>query len=153
MASNAKVTDNGWDKFKKTLRQLGDMEVVVGVPGAIDFSTPTVAAIGTIHEFGSADGTIPSRSFLRSTFDINKAKYDKLLRKYAEGVAKSKKVDAKALFVVGETTRTDVINRIRQKEIPQDPRGLANKPDGTALVDTGNLVDSIISQVRKREGK
>ena len=159
MASGIKETDNGWNNLKKSLLKLGNLEVVVGVPGRINFSVPTTAAIGAVHEFGSTDGTIPERSFLRSTFDVNEAKYTKLLAKYSAAVVKTHKQDAAALFRVGETVRNDVVNRIRKGEIKQDlkPETIDGFIYGTqtrrgnnpALIASGNLVGSIVSEVRK----
>jgi len=144
--------DTGWKKFKKSLRRMGGLEVVVGIPGEIDFSRPTTAAIGAVHEFGSTDGTIPERSFIRSTFDQNERKYDRALQKEITRAIKTRSGSEGALFVVGEQARADVINRIVSREIKQDlkPATIARKGSDTALVDTGNLVGSIEAKVRKR---
>jgi hypothetical protein len=153
MASGVKDTDNGWKSFQKMLRSIGEDEVVIGIPGEINFSIPTTAAIGMVHEFGSEDGTIPERSFIRSTFDKNASKYSRLLNKWIEEAARKKKPNARALFVLGETARADVIASIVNQEIVQDlaESTLARKsPRTKALIDTGNLVGSIVSIVRKR---
>lgn len=150
MASSAKfIGKDGWKGFKKTLAKLDGAEVTVGVPGEVDFSGPNTAAIGMVHEFGSADGTIPERSFIRSTFDINESKYRKLMEGLIKKATKAGKFRVHTLFQLGETARADIVKRIVGKEIPQDPRGLGNKPDGTALVETGNLIGSIVSTVRR----
>jgi hypothetical protein len=144
--------DNGWNALKKSLRKLGDQEVVAGILGDIDFSLPTVAAIGLVHEFGSPERNIPERSFIRSTFDKNEAKYTRLLQESVRKVVRTKKIDKAALFRLGETARKDIVNRIVQGEIKQGlkPKTIARKGSSTALVDTGALVGSIVSKVRKR---
>lgn len=159
MASTVKERDTGWNKLKKTLAKVGDFEVVVGIPGDINFKIPTTAAIGAVHEFGSLDGTIRERSFLRSTFDLNERKYVQLLNKLIGKTVKSKRIDEAALFQTGETVRGDVLNRIRKREIVQDikeatkqafvPGTKTRRGDSPALVNTGNLLGSIVSKVRK----
>ncbi len=143
--------DRGWRSFKKRLARIGQSEVVVGIPGEIDFSVPNTAAIGMVHEFGSTDGTIPERSFLRSTFDANRAKYDALLERLTRKQLRGGINYEASLFRVGETARGDVIKRIKSKEITQGlaPSTIARKGSDTALVDTGALVGSIVSKVRK----
>lgn len=160
MASKITEKDNGWNAVKGVLRKLGDKEVVVGIPGPINFSKPTQAAIGVVHEFGSPARGIPNRSYLRSTFDKNETKYARILERYVASSIRGKKVDEAALFVVGETVRGDVINAIRLRQIPQDlkeatkrariaPGSPTRRGDGPALINTGGLVGSIISKVRR----
>lgn len=143
--------DNGWKAFAKTVGKLDDKQVVVGIPGEINFDVPTTAAIGMVHEFGSLDGTIPERSFLRSTFDGNRRKYASLLEKFVKASLKSRKPNTRSLTIVGEIVRGDIVKRVRDKDIKQDlqPATIARKGSDTALVDTGNLIGSIVSQVRK----
>jgi len=148
--------DNGWKAFRKSLASLGDLEVLVGIPGEINFSVPTQAAIGAVHEFGSVDGRVPERSFLRSTFDVNEQKYTKMLEEAVKKQVKTKTRDAGALFKLGEIARGDVINRIRKQEIKQDLAESTLKgkaPRTKALIDSGALVGSITSEVRKRSKK
>jgi len=151
--ASIKEIDTGWNRFKKSLARIGDKEVIVGIPGEVDFSKPTTAAIGMIHEFGSADGTIPERSFIRSTFDKNVNKYERELKKrLTSSIRKTKMADDAALFQVGEIARADVINSIVKREIKQDlkPETIARKGSSTALIDTGNLIGSIESKVRSK---
>ena len=154
MASSATVKDTGWDQFKKVLRKLGESEVVVGIPGPVDFGVPNTAAIGMVQEFGSEDGHVPARSFIRSTFDTNEKKYTKLLERVLEKVAKTKRPQESALFQVGEVARGDVIERIVSQNLDHLPLAdstLAAKfPKSKALIDSGTLVDSITSEVRRK---
>jgi hypothetical protein len=139
--------DNGWKKFQKTLGKMGGMEVVVGIPGE-----GLQVDKGFTHEFGSADGDIPERSFIRSTFDVNEKKYAKIMEDGLKKQVKTGQRDASMLFKLGEVARGDVINRIRNQEIKQDlaPATLEGKaPRTKALIDSGAMVGSIVSEVRK----
>ncbi len=58
--------------------------VRVGVQGSDAAVQPegarlSMAQIATVHEFGSSDGRVPQRSFLRSTFDEKKGELEKLI--------------------------------------------------------------------------
>ena len=160
MATKLIDKDKGWNRLKKTLKSFKDEELVVGIPGKIDFNVPTQAAIGTVQEFGSVDGKLGSRSFLRSTFDKNVNKYSKELTANIKRAVKKGSPAKQGLFVLGETVRKDVINAIENKEIRQDladatkaafvPGTKTRRGDGVALVSTGSMVDAIVSVIRKR---
>ena len=163
MAKKTKVveTDKGWAALKRTLARIPDKELAVGIPGAIDLNARplSVGSIGTVHEFGSLDGTIPERSFLRSTFDANVRKYTRSLSQQIRRAIERNAPQEAALFRLGEKVRQDVIDRIRNREIKQGIKESTKKAfiatgsqtrrgDGPALVNTGRLVDSIVSVVR-----
>jgi hypothetical protein len=74
------VTDKdlGWDKLFSQVKEIADargMRVRVGVldgdggDAREEGSDLSVAEIAAVNEFGTEDGHIPERSFLRSTFD------------------------------------------------------------------------------------
>ena len=158
-ASRVIDKDKGWKRLKKTLKSFSD-ELVVGIPGKIDFNVPTQGAIGAVHEFGSVDGTIPSRSFLRSTFDKNVGRYNRSLAKHIRRSIERGAPRKQALFMLGERIRKDVLKRIRNGEIVQDisdstkkafvPGTRTRRGDGVALVSTGTMVGSIVAIVRPR---
>ena len=152
--------DKGWKNLKKTLASFKDDELVIGIPGKIDFSVPTQGAIGTVHEFGSVDGSIPSRSFLRSTFDKNISRYNRSLAQHIRRVVKSGSPRKQALFRLGERVRKDVVDRIKNEEIHQGlaestkqafvPNTRIRRGDGHALVNTSTMIGSIVSVIRRR---
>ena len=159
MAASVSDKDKGWKRLKKTLATFGDDELVIGIPGEIDFRVPTQGAIGAVHEFGSVDGTTPSRSFLRSTFDTNVHRYNRSLAQLVRRAVEKGSPRKQALFRLGERIRKDVIKRIQSGEIKQDlkestkmafvPNTKTRRGDGVALVSTGGMVGSIVSVVRK----
>lgn len=161
MASRVIDKDKGWKNLKKTLKSFKDNELVVGIPGKIDFNVPTQAAIGAVQEFGSVDGKIESRSFLRSTFDRNVNKYNKELTENIKRAVKKGSPRKQGLFILGETVRKDVIDAIKNKEIRQDlaeatkqafvPGTRTRRGEGVALVSTGTMVDQIVSVIRPRK--
>lgn len=68
----------------------------------------TNAELAAIHEFGSADGRIPERSFLRSTFNANMPVYLQNLATLLERVFSGKMTVEKAFNIMGAKISTDV---------------------------------------------
>lgn len=150
--------DRGLKRFFKRLRVFDGHEVVVGIPAKEGAETteegPTLAYIAAAHEFGGKNNRPPQRSFLRDTFDIHAKKYGDLMEKAAQRVVKGED-PRKALFVLGETARGDVILRINQGIPPElaastiAAKTRAGKEGTLPLVDTGQLRASIRALVRR----
>ena len=71
------VKDLGFNKIAREFRAAG-RALTVGVQGkegAADRGGISTGAVASIHEFGNAKQDIPERSYLRSTFDRNKRRY------------------------------------------------------------------------------
>ena len=141
--------DMGYKAIKRFFKTAHSRKVDVGIFGdSKDFDSPSYAALGSIHEYGSKDGTIPSRSFIRSTFDENRKKYKKNLTKLIDRAlatrGKIKVEDAYNQF--GEQVIADITRRIVQRKIKQDLK----YRKGTALYDTGGLVGSIDKKVTRK---
>ncbi len=130
----------------------------------------------TVHEFGSMDGRIPQRSFIRSTFDRKTATYQRLVndvaRKVLDGV-----IDADtALGLIGEKFVSDVKATIRagiNPPLADSTLAMRNRkiaklsgsknqskateataagfPSGsvTPLIDTGRMINSIRAVVEQ----
>lgn len=146
--------DHGLKALLKNVAGLSqNHRVTVGIQGpeaVAEHGSVTNAELGMIHEYGASKAGIPQRSFLRATADKGKAKYQKLLLEQAKTVAKSGVNPLQALYVVGETFRTDVIDRIRAGIAPPNtPETLARKRgETTPLIDTGYLIGAITTVTR-----
>lgn len=157
MASSRVIDkDKGFSKFFKRLRELDGLEAVVGIlakQGAqVREGGITMVELGTIHEFGAPGAGIPQRSFLRSTFDENRNKYDRLLKDATKGVVspRTASVPKRALFKVSQVARTDVVKKISSGiPPPNDPATIARKGSSLTLIDKGLLRGSIMAEVRK----
>lgn len=139
---SVKDIDHG---FKAALAVLAktNVDVVVGVLGSAGESEVTIAAI---HEFGSQDGHIPQRSFLRSTIDDRRGEiFDSLelqLKKVKPEIAAGR-VGMQAVSMVRE--------RIRDRISPAlKPATIKRKGSDVPLIDSGRLLQSITSEVRVR---
>lgn len=86
MAGKVFDNDKGWKRIVAAANAAaGRRYVKVGVLGTKadekegDEGGPlTVAEIAAVHEFGTEDGRIPERSFLRSTFDEHKDELERM---------------------------------------------------------------------------
>ena len=121
-------------------------------------STKTTKAtnvmVGAVHEFGSPKNNIPSRSFLRSTFNKKRSEIYKALFKIISseidkgGVSIDFALKKLGVFTKGlvQATFTDAGNG--WKKLKDPTRGGKNKKgQATPLVDTGQLRASIGFQV------
>lgn len=120
--------------------------VYVGIPqgaGRYEDGAP-LAVIGAVHEFGSADGHIPERSFLRVPLRSNHHVFAKV---FTMGVPQ---------VIDGEITLRQLMEQagaraasVSQEAIsegiqpPNAPDTVARKGSSTPLVDTGRLRQSI----------
>lgn len=156
MAENVRVKDKGWNKLTKQMKSASGKGkwAQVGIQGAeagqaiAEHQFNTNVELAVVHEFGTRDGKIPSRPFLRSTFDINQKKYEKAVEKATGKLVDGKKLEGE-LFLVGEQHRMDIINRVRS-----DPfQGLAastlkKRGTGVPLWDTGQLIGSLTTVIK-----
>lgn len=168
--------DKGFKSFQAGLKATGQKTVKVGIQGneatqvhraaerdggAVTGSI-TMVELGSVHEFGATitNGygrgiriVIPQRSFLRSTADQNRRKYDARLEAIIKRLADHpQRYDAEGeLLKLGELVRRDIMDRMRRGEI-EPPIGRqqaeARGELGPPLVDTGMLMNSIRAVVK-----
>lgn len=157
MAARVKVVDKdrGWAQFWKAIDSmkgkgayakvgvLADAEEGgLHVPGA----TLTVAEIAAVQEFGTEDGSIPSRSFVRSTFDEQKEELAEMARRLFFLILQGKQTTGNALNVLGAKLAAEIKKKITTGAgvpPPNAPSTIAAKGSDRPLVDTGRLVNAI----------
>jgi len=160
------VTDRdlGYNRFVRSMAQLraatgaDDAGVYVGVradAGNEPDGTPLVQ-IAAVQEFGSRDGRIPERSYLRSTIDAKQ-------RSYLDALAKA--IDRAAMAPFALTTLRRDLDRLGVRAVadvqititklrtpPNAPSTIERKGSSNSLIDTGRLRQSIDHEVRIRGG-
>ena len=149
MQNNSGTTDKdmGAKAIQKLIESAKNSWVDVGYWGAKKHTDgdETIPAIAANNEFGT--GRIPERSFVRSTADANRARYQRLLMKGAESIIDRKATVQGVLAATGELILSD----IRAKLMKSDPAWpalaestiKARKHGGTQpLFDTGALAAS-----------
>lgn len=132
--------DLGMEQLIHDLDSMGVPLVSVGVRGDTDSDLVTIAAA---NEFGTRDGHVPERSFLRSTADAHQAKYLDMLRDAVDDVLDGRSPD-RSLRRLGSVAVGDVQRTIRDiKQPPNAPSTIRKKGSDNPLIDTGRLRQSI----------
>ncbi len=148
-----RVIDRGWNAIARKLLALSDGRVAsVGVQGEqalADHDGLTNAELAAIHEYGTQDGTIPERSFLRSTEADEEDWISGELAKIAkEKVFKGKDPEG-SILLMGEGFKAKVIKKIKAGLEPPlaDSTVAARGGSDTPLWDTGQLVNALSAEV------
>lgn len=130
----------------------GASAVAVGIQGAQataahDGGSLSTADIGMVHEFGLG---VPERAFMRRTFETRAADINKL------GVALERRMvrNETAMDVALKTIGAAVVGFVQATIAngvppPNAPATVARKGSSTPLVDTGQLRNSITSEIRR----
>lgn len=135
------------DRIMRSLSTLAGVAVTAGVQGQGD-ATPqdddarSLVEIAATNEFGSDDGRVPSRPWLRTAFDRNRAKWKRGAARVpaAMTAGRSGEVELRELGVVmaGDCRET----LLDGPWAPNAPATIAAKGSDQPLVDTGRLVQS-----------
>lgn len=160
MTTQSRVSLN-LDKLEKLIKELGsDYVVKVGIIGAdggeiVDESgNLTMAALGLIHEFGTASGHIPPRSFLRMPLET---KQDELIKglKIAKKTNDAEDINAKEIMEKLGIAAEEVIQQAFDSSgfgqwAPNAPSTIRAKGSSSPLINKGRLRKSISSKVVKK---
>ena len=138
-------------RIEKLLRKMSKApHVAVGIlqDEAVD-NNFSMVDLALVHEFGSKDGRIPQRSFIRSTCDAKRNEHIKLA-----DILQSKIIDGslsirQALGQLGEVAEKDMVQAINNGLKPQlKPATIRRKKSSKPLIDTGRLKGSIKHEIR-----
>lgn len=145
-----KDIDLGMRKLIEALSGFADVpSVVVGVQGSAGSDLVIIAAS---NEFGTEDGHIPERSFLRSTVDDNENEILDDLQAATEAVLDGRSTTTREFGIVGEKVVGMVKERIAAGIEPENaPSTIAAKGSDTPLIDDGRLRNSITHDLRYDE--
>jgi hypothetical protein len=155
--------DRGYRRLVADLRDmhLKGMGVEVGIreeKGAIPYerdafevdgatvSTPgaTLVQVAAVHEFGSRDGRIPERSWLRAPFDRHRKQYERVMLAGIGRVVDGALTLRDLLETVGAVVVGDLQENIAAGIAPANaPYTIARKGSSTPLIDTGRFRQSI----------
>lgn len=150
-----KDIDYGYNKIKKELLKLKSKPFVKnGIlegPGSKLYEDGLkIVDVAKINEFGAVSSkgvVIPSRPFLRQSFDKNKNTYIRIINKGYDDIYSGGKTVKSVLDRVGLQMETDTKKEIQAGEFkPNSPSTIKNKKSSRPLVDTGQLINSIVSK-------
>lgn len=147
--------DRGYKRLIRNWLALGTRQVLVGVRSRDGFKTRegdslNLAGIASANEFGTADGRVPERSFLRSTVDENADTYGRMIgRAVLRHLSGQEDID-QGLAKLGARAVGDVQAKIVAIDTPPNaPSTVARKGADNPLIDTGRLRQSIDYEIRK----
>ena len=153
--SEVKDVDRGYQKFQRDAERVSrEAHVSIGVQAteaakfrAFQLTNVTLAAV---HEFGSRDGKIPQRSFLRATVDRERDMVSNMMKRATKRVANGSSLE-KELGIIGEKVKAEVIRTIDQSIGIQPLKKSTETRKGSTrpLIDTGQLKASITWKVEK----
>ena len=153
MAGKVIQKDRGYKRIWRAIRAAKrNSYVAVGIPQSEEKykdSPYTVAEIAAVHEFGSSDGHIPERSYIRSTLDENRGAYLTSLAETAKtAVDKGLPATKTALGRLGARVSADIKRKITAFDSPPNaPSTIAKKGSDNPLIDTGTLRRAITWRV------
>ncbi len=148
----AKSKITGGKKINKAIAELKKIakepsKIKVGLPkDASPYPDGTsVIMVGLVNEFGSSDGMIPERSFLRSGIIKNKDDFNKFWKdKFAKEILTAKIKPEKALKFLGELAQTKIQQQIVEVKSPANASATTSlKGSSNPLIDTGHMRQSI----------
>jgi hypothetical protein len=155
--ADVKDIDMGWSSIEKELNTFKSAFVLVGFQeGEVTkrevkgqrtkkggFSMPEIAAS---NEFGTKN--IPARPFMRTSFDENLSKINKLINLQYQAVQDGKKNADQALTAVGVVMVGLIQQKIRSiVSPPNSPRTIAIKGSSKPLIDFGQMIQSVREKV------
>jgi phage gpG-like protein len=109
----------------------------------------TMVDLATVHEYGSKDGRIPSRSFIRSTCDAKRQDHIRLMAKLQDQFITGELSMKQALASLGEVVSKDIIQTINRGIDPANKSAtIKRKKSSKPLIDTGRLKGSVTHEVR-----
>lgn len=132
----------------KRLETFASKAVYVGVPKE---NNPEVegkfkmSELAAVHEFGSEDGDIPERSFLRTSIVKNKAKYFQFFGDRLITNNDPEKALNELAILAGDDVKEHIVNGSFKELAPET---IKRKGSTKPLIDTGKLRQSITGVVR-----
>lgn len=137
----------GFRQLVRELDQLQKLDVLVGVHEGEEQQEAdemTSAQIAATHEFGSEDGTIPERSFLRASTDHYEKEFSEAFsesfRSITSGRARSAQRELARIGLLGQAKVREYITIVGQSVWPDISDATKDRKGSTKiLIDTGQL--------------
>ncbi len=109
----------------------------------------SVVDLAMVHEYGSSNGRIPQRSFIRSTCDAKRKEHLKIMQTLQSKIVKGSITIHQALTQLGEVVSKDMVQAINSGIEPDlAPATIIRKNSSKPLIDTGRLKGAISHKVR-----
>lgn len=133
----------------KLMKRIKASQIKVGLPKSTSAkmhkdSDLSIAAIGAIHEFGSSDGKIPERSFIRTTIQAKRKDIKKLFHTETKKVIAGTQSVDKMMGKIGVLTSGAIQKTIVDLTDPANaPSTVSAKGSSNPLIDSGQMRQSV----------
>jgi len=146
MTSTVEERDMGWERIKAEMEKANGAAVNVGV---LSDTAPRddgadMLLIAAANEFGTADGHIPARPFMRGAFDDKQRELSNTADRLWNLILAGKMDVERALRLLGEEHQGQVQEYITALDTPPNAdETVRRKGSSNPLVDEGRLRNSI----------
>lgn len=110
--------------------------------------TVTILLVAIFNEFGTSDGHVPERSFIRAWFDEAEPELRKDLVTLMRSVVAGKRTSREILELMGQRAVGQIQQRISSGIAPPNaPSTIRQKGSSTPLIDSGILRSSVTYKI------
>jgi hypothetical protein len=161
MGARVTDTDRGYAALIKRVVGLTPVTIATGIlakDGAVQVgggkASLSLIEIAVYNEFGSSDGHVPERSFIRQWFDENEPKLRDMLTSMMRQAVKGELSRQQVLDRMGQYCVGSIQERIaNQIPPPNAPSTVARKGSSTPLIDVGTLRSAVSYEIREGGGE
>jgi hypothetical protein len=150
-AARTVVRDLGFGKVVDTIRKVATGYITVGVHGdQITRDGTSLALVASANEFGTKDGRIPSRSFIRRTFDTKRSEIRQIQHAALLQVTLGRISPEQGLGLIGAFIQGEIRATIRSNVPPINAASWARTkgmPREQTLRHTGQLAQGVTYRV------
>jgi hypothetical protein len=149
---NVKADTKILDRIRASVKKLDRAYVKVGVLGSKGGDQKhdaesgfTMIELAAVHEFGTSDGRVPERAWIRLSFQTSEKELSAFIAPLAAAVVQDKMDIMRALGLVGQWGVAEVRRTVTQSDIPPPlaDSTIARKGSDRPLLDTGRMLQSV----------
>lgn len=143
------VKDKGYRKALATIREVATGYITVGIHGdQVTKDGVALALVASANEFGTKDGHVPERSFIRSTLDTKRPELVQVRNRALKQVVAGRISVRTGLGLMGAFLKGEIQATIASSVPPPNaPSTIRAKGSSVTLIDTGQLRQGIDYQV------
>lgn len=148
--------DKGWKRLTRDLAEFSDSQIFVGIhedaKASDESGELSAASLAAVHEFGSSDGRIPERSFLRAGMDHYQKQISEAYGRAFSDIVKGRlgaQMALNRLGLLGQSLIRKYLTTIGQT-VWEDITEATKRRKGSSkiLIDTGQLRRGIDYSIR-----
>lgn len=149
---STKEMDKGYKKFTEQVERMKEEPFIkVGIlaeeADKVKTKDINLAGIAAVNEFGTTDGRVPARSFIRSTMDEKKQYFVNLTKRALTQILFGADI-VKSMNIIGLGISKEIQKKITDIRTPPNaPSTVRRKGSSNPLIDTGRMRASIRHKV------